>query len=150
METTLNINIHVLGKIRNAALLRGINITGIIVLILKKTMDETSRSVKTGRLVQYQGRCSHHEWRRVHVRFEADEYEYFLDLRKLMKMSLSLILSIGIDKFLDSITKNKNTDNNRYINYLIINERIDSISCWRMIWGYPPSIVQHLRPEITT
>lgn len=150
METTLNINIHVLGKIRNAALLRRINLNGIIVFTLKKIMDEASRSVKMGRLVQYQRRCSHHEWRRVHVRFEADEYEYFLDLRKLMKMSLSLILSIAVDKFIDTINEKDNIDNNRYINYLIIKEKIDSISCWRMIWGYPPSIVQHLKPEITT
>jgi hypothetical protein len=89
-----------------------------------------------------------HEWRRVHVRFEADEYEYFLDLRKLMKMSLSLILSIAVDRHLD--TMSKDTDKNRYRNYIIIKESIDEITCWRMIWGYPPSLARYFAPGKTT
>jgi hypothetical protein len=145
METTLNIHADIQKKIEETVISKGIIRRELIVLLLNKIMDETRHSVKMGRLVQYQKRRPRKEWRRVHVRFEADEYEYFLDLRKLMKMSLSHILAVAVEKYIDEISKGKRADKNRYTNYLIINEEIDSISCWRMIWGYPPSIASALQ-----
>jgi hypothetical protein len=70
--------------------------------------------------------------------------EYFLDLRKLMKMSVSLILAYAVEKFLDTIMSRNNTDNNRYRNYLIIREIIDNITRWTFIWGFPPNIEKFL------
>ncbi len=147
MDTTLNIHADILVKIAETALSKGVNRREMIILLLHKIMEETRYSVRIGRLVQYQKRRPRREWRRVHARFEADEYEYFLDLRKLMKMSLSHILAVAVEKFIDAISKDKGADNNRYINYLIINEEIDSVSCWRLFWGNPPSITKHLWPE---
>ncbi|HOD15623.1 MAG TPA: hypothetical protein PK307_08465 [Spirochaetota bacterium] len=147
MDTTLNIHADILVKIAETALAKGINRREMIVVLLNKIMGETRHSVRTGRLVQYQKRRPRGEWRRVHARFEADEYEYFLDLRKLMKMSLSHILAVAVEKFIDAISEEKDLDNYRYTNYIIINEEIDSISCWRLIWGNPPSITKHLWPE---
>lgn len=146
MDTTLNIHADILKKIADSACSRGMHRSELIVLLLNKIMDETRHSVRMGRLVQYQKRRPRGEWRRIHARFEADEYEYFLDLRKLMKMSLSHILAVAVEKYIDAICREKNPDNNRYTNYLIINEEIDSVSCWRLIWGNPPSITKHLWP----
>jgi hypothetical protein len=145
METTLNVHTNILKQILEIAELKDISRREIIISLLNKMMDDTARSVKMGRLVQYQKRRPGKEWRRIHVIFEADEYEYFLDLRKLLKMSLSHILAVAVNKHIDAISMNNETDNNRHTNYLIINEEIDSIPCWRMIWGYPPSIKQHLK-----
>jgi hypothetical protein len=147
MDTTLNVHTDILERIADAALIKGVNRKEIIVLLLNMIMDEIPRAVTMGRLVQYQKRRPRTEWRRVHVRFEVDEYEYFLDLRKLMKSSLSRVLAIAVERYIDTLCKNKSVDNNRHTNYLIINEEIDSISCWRLIWGYPPSITRHLWPE---
>ena len=70
----------------------------------------------------------------------ADEYEYFLDLRKILKMSVSLIVAYAVEKFLDMLMKENNTDNNRYRNYIIAREVIDNIICWKLIWGFPRNL----------
>ena len=147
MDTTLNIHADILIKIADTTVSTGTRRSELIVLLLHRIMDETGHSVRMGRLVQYQKRRPKHEWRRIHVSFEADEYEYFLDMRKLMKLSLSHILAIAVDKYLDEITRKKCTDNNRYYNYIIINEEIESITCWRLIWGNPPTLTRHLLAE---
>lgn len=147
METTLNIHTDIVKTIAESALSRGITRNELIVLLLKRIMDEARHSVRTGRLVRYQKRRPRAEWHRIHARFEADEYEFFLDLRKLLKMSLSHILADAVEKYIDAITDETEVDNNLYSNYMIIKEEIDSIPCWVLIWGNPPSIMRLLKPD---
>ena len=147
MDTTLNIHADISRKIAGTMLSMGIRRSELVVLLLHRIMDETGHSVRMGRLVQYQKRRPKHEWRRIHVFVEADEYECFLDMRKLMKLSLSHILAIAVDKYLDEIVREKYSDNNRYKNYIIINEEIDAIPCWRLIWGNPPTLARYLWTE---
>lgn len=148
MDTTLNIHEKVLQEITDAALLKGISRGELIVALLNRIMKDTRHSVRTGTLVRYQKRRPRAEWRRIHARFEADEYEFFLDLRKLLKMSLSHILADAVEKYIDAIINETEVDNNLYRNYMIIKEEIDSIPCWVLIWGYPPSITRLLKPDI--
>jgi hypothetical protein len=150
MDTTLNIHEDIAGKITDTALSMGIRRSDLIVLLLHRFMEETGQSVRIGRLVQYQKRRPAHEWRRVHAYVEDDEYEIFLDMRKLTKRSLSYILAIAVERYLDDIVKEKFTDNNRNSNYIIIKEEIDSIPCWMLIWGNPPSLTRHFRTGKTT
>ena len=64
----------------------------------------------------------------------VEECEYFLDLRKLLKLSVSLILVYAVEKFLDKLLKKNSTDNNRFRNYVFIKDVIDDIICWKFIW----------------
>jgi hypothetical protein len=138
METTLNIDTGVLERITNAACARGVSRSKMICSLLKRALDNAPLMVRTGRLVQYQARRMPEEWRTIHVNFDEVENEYFQDLRKLSKMSLSLLLAYAVSKFLKVIMRNKNIDNNRYINYSLLTESIDSTITWRLIWGLPP------------
>jgi len=144
METTLNIRIDIYEKIMMTARLKGVSCSEIIIVLIKKMMDEISDPGRMGRLIQYQERCMPADWHTFHLSAREDEYEYLLDLRKLLKMSVSLILACAVDKFLDKIRKGKITDNNRYRNYIIIKEAIDEIICWRFIWGFPPNLRKFL------
>jgi hypothetical protein len=140
METTLNIRTDILEKIAIAAQSMNISYSAMIVILIKKTMDQISDPARLGRMVQYQERSNSDDWHTFHVQLRVDDYEYFLDLRKLLKMSVSLILAYAVKKFLSKLTEKDITDNNRHINYTVIKEVIDNIICWKFLWGYPPNI----------
>jgi hypothetical protein len=143
METTLNIHIDILRKITMAAGSLGISRSELITLLIKKMMDDITDPGRLGSMVQYQERSSPDCWRVFHLQVGFDDYEYFIDLRKLLKMSVSLILAYAVKKFLNKLNISK-TDNYPYKNYLIVKEVIDNVICWRYIWGYPINIRQFL------
>lgn len=66
--------------------------------------------------------------------------KYALELIKLPKMSVSLILAIVIDKFLKRFFKARKADNHQIQNYMIMKRIIDEITHWIFIWRYQPSI----------
>lgn len=134
----MNINTVVLERITNVARARGVSRSKMICMLLKRALDNAPLMVRTGRLVQYQARRMPEEWHTIHVSLDEVDNEYFQDLRKLSKMSLSLLLAYAVLKYLKVIMRNKDTDNNRYLNYSLINESIDSTITWRLIWGLPP------------
>lgn len=140
METTLNIHSDILGKINWAARSRRVSRSAMIMVLIKRTMDDVANSVRFGRMVRYQERSSPDAWNTVHVQLRMDDYEYLLDLRRLLKMSVSLILAYAVRKYLKEIMQNKDTDNYQYKNYVLIKEALDDAICWRLIWGYPYNI----------
>ncbi len=141
METTINIHIDVLKIIACAADAKGLSRSKIIHTLLKKVMVKSSEVLRMGRLVQYQEKHPPDEWHTFHIVLREDEYEYFMDLKKLLKMSISLILAIAVKKYISDLLNSNLTDNNRFRNYVIVMETIDSIICWKLYWGYPPEIM---------
>lgn len=145
METTLNIHINILEQITTAAKNLQISRSELIMLLCKKIMDDVSRPSRFGAPVQYQERSDKESWKSFHLVLREDDYEYLLDLRKLLKLSVSRILAFAVKKYLRKIQKRNITDNKRYKNYVIIKEFVDNITSWRFFWGYPPSIGKFLR-----
>lgn len=145
METTLNVHAHILDKISLAASSSGISRSEMIILLIKKAMDDIPDPARIGRMVSYQKRSRPEDWRTFHVHLRMDDYEYFLDLRKLLKMSVSLILAYAVKKFLNKWAKSNTTDNYQYKNYVVIKEFIGNIVCWKFIWGYPPNLAKIIR-----
>ena len=91
------------------------------------------------------------EWKRLHLVLYNDEYEFFLDVKKLWKMSLAMVIAYCIDnvlfKFLEFLTKVEEdedyyTDNYRYSGYAVeIGEDAD-IFFFTLYWGPHPAIVK--------
>ena len=146
METTMNIRLDILEKIKEAAIAKGISCSRMIRILMQKVMGEDIQYVRMGRLVQYQKRRRKEDWRKFHVTWREDEYEYYTDLRKMLKRSVSLILAYAVKRYLEEIINDKSTDNYRaqYRNYVVVRENIGNIICWKLFWGYPPNIEQHI------
>jgi hypothetical protein len=140
MKTTLNIHYEILKIITVAAQERAISRSDLIISLLKRVMEDMSTPGDLGRLVQYQKRGKAADWHTFHIKLRVDEYEYFLDLRKLLKMSVSLILSYAVKRYLINTPEKNIGDNYPYKNYVIIRELIDNIICWKLVWGYPQHI----------
>ncbi len=144
MDTTINISTDNLGKVTQASRSLGISRSAMVIMLIKMVMDEIPEPEHFCTLIRYQERKHNSDWHTVHLQVRADDYEYLLDLRKFLKMSVSLIIAYAIKRFLKKIHKNERPDNNRYKNYVLIKEIIDGIICWRLFWGYPPSIRQFI------
>ncbi len=144
METTVNISTNNLEKITRTAQSLGISRSAMFIMLIKMVMDDIPEPGNFGTLVRYQARKIQSDWNTFHLKVREDDYEYLLDLRKFLKMSVSLIIAYAIKKFLGKIHDKDMTDNNRYKNYVLIKEMIDNIICWRLFWGYPPSIGEHI------
>lgn len=144
METTLNIHVTILKQITRAAESWGISCSEAITMLVKKVMSENYTTLSMGRMVKYQQKDNPERWHTFHLNLREDDYEYFLDLRKLRKMSVSLILAYAVEKYLSKREKIIFTDNYRFVNYVIIKEMVDDVICWRFFWGYPPTLERHI------
>jgi hypothetical protein len=140
METTLNIHVNILKQITLTAESRGISRSAIIILLIQKVMADIADPHHIGRLVKYQCRCRPEEWHPFHIQVREDMYEYWQDLRKLCKMSVSLILAYAVQKYLQNMLQKNSTDNYRFNSYLIIKEIFDTVIVWKFIWGIPPNL----------
>ena len=137
IETTINISIKNLESIMFASSVTGETRSEIIVRLLKQVMKKESLEGSICRRIKYQKSEVGESWRRSHVRFKGDEYEFFLDLRKILKMSLSHIIANAIKKYLNHLINGKNTDNYLFNNYVIAKEDADGVIFWKLFWGIP-------------
>jgi hypothetical protein len=142
IKTTVYMHNEILSKI--------IKITGnnkklrssIIISFLKRVMKDNKNMVKLFRSVKYQDSDKKENWKTIHVSFREDDYEYFIDMRKLYKMSVSLIVSYAVKKYffeiMNKLIGKFLSDNNHPNNYLLADHIVDGIVCWRLYWGFPP------------
>jgi hypothetical protein len=150
MKTTLNIQAGTLKIITARARMLGISRSEMIIVLLKKAMEDVPDPGRFGRLVRYQERSRPGDFHTFHIKLRVDDYEYVLDLRKLLKMSVSLILAIAVKRFIGnirSLRKLRDTykgDKNRFRNYVLAREFIGNVICWRIFWGFPADIGKHL------
>ncbi len=144
IDTSLNINKDILIKINKVSNSSGISRTKIIVMLLKKMMKNESSKACIHKTIKYQKCNEKTNWHTFHITFKGDEYEYFLDLRKLLKMSLSHIVAYAVNKYLKSLLLDKSTDNYSFTNYILAKEDADGIIYWKLFWGIPKKISKYL------
>ncbi|MEJ5362408.1 MAG: hypothetical protein WHV26_10135 [Spirochaetota bacterium] len=90
-------------------------------------------------------------WRRLHLVLFEDEYEFFMDVKKLWKLSLARIIAFCMDnvvyEYLDFLSREKEkedyyTDNYRYSGYTFETGSKCDIFYITVYWGPHPEIVQ--------
>lgn len=139
MNTTLNIHFEIFNIITAAAQTHSISPSAMIIRLMKKVVNDTSKPHRKGTMVRYQRTCEPDAWRIIHITLRPDDYEYLLDLRKILKMSVSLILAYAVRKYLNN-NEGSFIDNYQYNNYKIIRKVKNSIVSWEFIWGNPPDL----------
>ncbi|HOT20276.1 MAG TPA: hypothetical protein PLX22_10035 [Spirochaetota bacterium] len=86
------------------------------------------------------------EWKRLHLVLLENEYEFFLDVKKLWKMSLAKIIAFCIENylydFIEALENTDNTDNYRFSGYSFGVFLEEGIQCCQFYWGPPPSILK--------
>jgi hypothetical protein len=145
IETTLYLHRSILEMLDRESAITGRSRTSIIKLLMKMVMRENKNMIQSYSRIKYQGGDVKENWHRLHIVINEYEYEYYLDMRKLYKMSVSFILAFAMMRYLDNIVHellcgNINTDNYRYNSYILMKRIIDGVICWQLYWGIPTKI----------
>ena len=145
IETTVHIHKSILEMLNKKVELTGKTRTFMMKLLMQRVMSDNQKMLKSYKRIRYQARDAKENWHKLHVVMNEYEYEYYLDMRKFFKMSVSFILAYAVRRYLDEIVKellygNISTDNYRYKNYIFIKETIDEVICWQIYWGIPQKL----------
>jgi len=139
IETTLYAHKNTLNRLDIGITSTGKSRNYLIKLLMQRIMKDNHKMIKTYSRIKYQNRDLKENWKRINVVLNEYEYEYYLDLRKFFKMSISLILAYVVFSYLDDLLKkNRNTDNYFYRNYIFIKKTFEEVICWHIYWGIPP------------
>lgn len=142
IETTVYMRREDLDILKDAAEKSGVAKKSLVSSLLNLLSRRERRICRAWERVRYQQRNGEGGWKRLHVKLRADEYEFSIDLRKVMKMSVSFLISYAINHYLKELLEMlaKNGDNYQYRNYAIMNIVEENVSCWILCWGIPPQI----------
>src|SRR4030042_96546 len=142
IRTTIRINVATLDRLTRASARMGQPIILIISSLLRRLAEDHDTLVNPWQRIKYQDRDIRENWRCYHLDLRPDEYEFFLDLRKLFKQSLSRLLVCAVIKYLDAMTGRlcNCLDNYRYRNYILSKIIIEGVICWVLYWGIPPAL----------
>ncbi len=141
IETTINIKLKTLNKITKASSAMNISMNKIIKLLIIRIVQNKKLKLKMFTSIKYQDTGEDIVWHRLHVAFSTDIYEKALDLRKVLKMSVSFIIAKAVENILNEIIndflKTNNTDN-YFRNYVFIPKYHDGVLYFTIFWQYPP------------
>ena len=141
IETTMHVNTAILEMLQIRAEMTGRTITSIVRLLMQRVMDDNQKMLGTSSRIRYQKRDEKENWQRLHIVLNEYEYEYYLDMRKFYKMSVSYILAYAVLRYLEELLEgNSSTDNYCYKNYILIRKTIDETVTWQIYWGIPPQL----------
>ncbi len=140
IETTININSNLLNKINKASLSLNISMNKIITMLICKVINSKTFKFQMFTSVKYQTASDDVSWHTLHVSFNGDVYEKALDLRKILKMSVSFIVASAIERYLKDLLRdmiqNKNTDNNSN-KYVFIPKNYKGLFFFTIFWNNP-------------
>lgn len=145
IESTLYVNKSILEMLDKGSEKIGRTRIYIIKLLMQRVMRDNQKLLQSYSRVKYQERDQKENWHRLHIILNEYEYEYYLDMRKFYKMSVSLILAYAVMNYLNDIVNellkgNNNTDNYYYRNYFFIKNTINEVICWKAYWGLPQKL----------
>jgi len=141
IRTTINMSDEMRETITNTAVQLGISPSAVISALLMKAGTLATKKESPWGAVKYQESTNETTWRRVHVSLSPMEYEYNLDLRKVTKLSVSLLVAMAVVQFLDELVGKlgKKMDNYHYHSYTKSHFYIETVPCWIFYWGIPPT-----------
>ena len=146
IETTMYVHKSTMETLNRGADATGRVLTSIIKLLMQRVMKDNQKLLKAYSRVKYQERDAKGNWNRIHIVLNEYEYEYYLDMRKFYKMSVSFILAYAVSRYFDEIIdklmgRSNNTDNYFFRNYTYVKEIVDGIICWQIYWGIPQRLM---------
>jgi hypothetical protein len=140
LATSLNMHRDTLIVLTRAAVRMRISRREIIVRLLMRVMCEVDAYRRDHCNVAYQGDNTDKKWHCFPIKFNNDEREFFTDLRKICKCSVSLLVAIAVEKYLvDMISETiKGVYKNVRFNCHEIKKEIQcGLVCWQIHWGHP-------------
>ncbi len=139
IRTTVNLREDDALVLQRAAAEAGVTRSRLVSALLRRRAELEKRRVKAWERVRYQERDESANWKKVHVSLRGDEYEFFIDLRKVKKFSVSFLISQAIRELLDDVLKMivGKVDKYYYNGYAFMGMVVGNVTCWLFCWGIP-------------
>jgi len=144
IDTTIHIDRCVLAVLDDSAAKAGVSRTYFVSCLMRRIGHGEVLKARAWVRVRYQERREKSMWRRMHVSLGGDEYEYFRDLSKVFKLSVSFIVARAVELFVDEILGKlmKGYDNYHYHNYVFMQYIIQDVHCLVLYWGIPEKLME--------
>jgi len=139
IKSSVNINIEKLSLLESFSETNELSVSEVVALLLRKILEDGKYSAKKFRAVKYQDIDPDKNWDTLTVYFEDVDYEFFTDMRKFFKESVSLLLSKAIDLFLDTILSEVEEILLNYANsdWDIRRDEVKTGVIWIIFWKNP-------------
>ncbi len=139
IKSSVNINTVKLSLLENFSKDNELSVNEVVSLLLRKILEDGKYSEKKFRAVKYQKIDPDKNWNTLTVYFEDVDYEFFTDMRKFFKESVSLLLSKAIDLFLDTILSEVEEILLNYANsdWDIRRDDVEIGVIWSLYWKKP-------------
>jgi hypothetical protein len=120
----------------------------IVVMLLMKIMRDIEGFQGGFALVRYQERDPLKRWHCFSISFRKDENEFFTDLRKLGKFSVSYLVAIAVERYLDELFEDGDNGHNYalFTHYAVGQRTEGGIVCWELYWGDPVDTPKTINP----
>jgi len=136
-QTSFYIHIDNYVKLSNAATRTGATMQVLIIqMMYKYAMDYTKMQIEQ-RTVQYQPMIIKGSGKIFRIALPEKDYELFTDMRKVMKKSVSYLIALAIEKYLDIIVSKilKQLFNYTYLIHDSAGEKVENLTKWHLIWN---------------
>jgi hypothetical protein len=140
IATSINMHVKTYAVLERAAVKLHTSRREVVVRALMRIMSKVDTFQGWFTSVKYQPDDAGLKWRCFPIKLKPDEYEFFTDLRKVCKCSVSLLVAIALEKYLDEVLDESRDgvyNNTLFKNYLIRRMYISGVVCWMLCWGYP-------------
>lgn len=144
IETTYVMERDVWEALEDAMEKTGLGRSELLVPVMKMALQDHDEHLEAEGSIAYQER-SEGTKRRVHVKLGAMEYEFFQDMRKFFRKSISFMIAICIRRYLHIVIQNIlnrliaiHENNYPKYRYKIFKKCIENNVFWLIYWGLPP------------
>jgi len=110
----------------------------IVVMLLMRMMDDAPMLKSAFDTVKYQPDDPGGGWHTFCIKFKGDEYEFFTDMRKHCKSTVSLLLAMAVKRHLAKIIGDDEHIIFNYFPYhayLVGHGSTGGVFCWISCWG---------------
>jgi hypothetical protein len=139
LRTSINMRHDVFLKIGLAAVRLGRTRREVVLMLLSRIMRDIDRFQGGFTLVKYQPRDPMKKWHCVPISLRKNENEFVTDFRKLGKCSVSYLVAIATERYLEELQNDGDNRHNyaEFIHYAIGQRLEGGIICWELYWGDP-------------
>ncbi len=139
IKSSVYINTAKLQKLEEFSADNGLDFDDVVALLLRKILSAGNLYAKKFVAVKYQAADPDKNWKTATVYYSGVDYEFFTDMRKFFKESVSLLLSKAIDLFLDTILSEVKEILLNYANsdWDIRRDDVETGAIWTIFWKNP-------------
>jgi predicted DNA-binding protein len=143
-ETTINLKEEDYQFLENLADVSGIPKNKIIKRSVKKLCNKIYKLKFTESLMTYQAK--HHSWEKPHYNMSHKEYDVYLDIKKIIRLSFSHLVAIAIRLFGDDATRESELDSYQHESYCKNYSIQNSKNCLYISWNLDQTDEKIIKP----